>query len=235
MKNKDKSMLAMVLAVGALSLAAPFGSSGLYDSKKNSGLEEKVLETKVTSPVLTDTLKEYSIQNGKDGNDGKEKNSQYKPDPKRMVALSKEYNPLGIHYGTIEFIESGGNASAYNRSSRGTGLYQTIPQAVEDWNNFHPHKRYTMEDMKDPNKNREVGRWLLDKRMPQILRSNDVQVTKETVLIAYNWGPGNVSRLNRKMGGVLDEYGNLKEAAIQKLPSETRNYLKKYERNFKGS
>jgi soluble lytic murein transglycosylase-like protein len=71
-----------------------------------------------------------------------------------------------------------------------------------------------MSDLYDVKLNKKVAVWYLTRRIPQMLRAKGKPVTVENILIAYNAGIGRVVK------GIK--------------PSETRQYLKKYQKLAKG-
>jgi hypothetical protein len=109
-------------------------------------------------------------------------------------------------------IESTWNGNAVNRYSRATGLGQITPIALRDFNQLNG-TRYTMQDLKDPQRNMRISYWTLNERIPQLLRNFKKAVTLENILASYNWGINNF----RKFG-------------MKKAPKETVDYIKKYVR-----
>ncbi|MFA5094909.1 MAG: lytic transglycosylase domain-containing protein, partial [Candidatus Omnitrophota bacterium] len=125
----------------------------------------------------------------------------------RMEALAAQRVSL-IDRSIIERIESRGDPSAV--SPRGAvGLRQIMPCCLQDFNEG-TGKTYTMADMTDPAKNREVSDWYFDVRIPQLLTSNGLAVTQENILRAYNQGVGGL--------------------ASGAYPEETQNYVAAYRR-----
>jgi hypothetical protein len=72
---------------------------------------------------------------------------------------------------------------------------------------------YDTSDLFDADINRQVGRWYLFVRIPQMLEHYKLADTLENRLICYNFGIGNL--IKYRQGKI-------------KLPKETRNYLLKY-------
>ncbi|MFW5847274.1 MAG: lytic transglycosylase domain-containing protein [Nanoarchaeota archaeon] len=131
---------------------------------------------------------------------------------------------IEIDYRLIEEIESSGRTNIQNPKSKATGLMQITPVVIREWNEFNRNNSYTLEDMKIPEKNREVGRWYLEKRIPQMLNSYGLKDNLKNRLASYNWGIGKV----KKMGGI-------KKDNLSEIPKETRDYIQKYEtRGKKG-
>jgi len=121
----------------------------------------------------------------------------------------------------LAWIESSNNprAVSYKGAKYGRGLYQVSEKVLKEWNDFHPHEKYTPEDLFDPEINRKIATWYLYVRIPYMLRRYKVPDTVEHRLIAYNWG----------IGHLVDWYRA--GADYNKLPKETRDFLKKYAGN----
>jgi len=118
-----------------------------------------------------------------------------------------------INMRAIATIESSNNPSAYNTRSKATGLYQITPICLADFHDYHD-KRYTLEDMLDPDKCYEVAHWYLNDRIPRMLKYYGLKLTINNILIAYNAG----------INYLITE---------RKLPRETINYIKKYNKVVK--
>ena len=128
--------------------------------------------------------------------------------PELTDAIGKHAETRGLDPALIQAVvhaESSGNAGAFNDKASATGLMQMTPIGLKEFN-IQYGKNYTMEDMKDPEKNLEAGtgllKYYLDKQ-----GGNEQQA-----LAAYN---GGITRL-RKNGG-----------DISKMPPETRDYVGK--------
>ena len=119
-----------------------------------------------------------------------------------------------VDYMQVKIIE--GNKSDAVSVAGATGNMQIMPVSLDDWNNKHSDQQYTMEDMKNEKKNVRVGMWMLQKRIPEILKSKNVPLTINNVLIAYNWGCGNL--VNWYKSG----------AVVSRLPNETQQYICNY-------
>ncbi len=109
--------------------------------------------------------------------------------------------------------ESSWNAGAYNKKSGATGLGQITVPALTEFNQFNK-ERYTMADMKDPQKNMRVTHWYVMDRIPQMLQAYKLPVSLDNVLWAYNAGVG---RVKNKV-----------------MPQETVNYIKNIKGNLFG-
>jgi len=96
------------------------------------------------------------------------------------------------------------------------GNMQIMPVTLDDWNEQNPSRQYTMDDMTDESKNVRVGKWMLEKRIPEILKSKKVPLTINHILIAYNWGCGNLIKWYKS------------GAVVARLPAETQQYICKY-------
>lgn len=104
-------------------------------------------------------------------------------------------------------IESSGNPRAVS-STGCRGLMQISVIALDDYNQFHVAK-YNFDEMFNAEKNVIVGTWMIEKRIPQMLRHFGKPVTDRNILISNNAGIDYVVR-------------------GRTLPAETVGYLKKY-------
>lgn len=102
-------------------------------------------------------------------------------------------------------VESGGDSTVVNFKSECIGLCQIHPSgALAEWNN-HNKAQYTKQDLFNAEVNTKIGKWYL-KRLHDYYDC----ITIDEILAAYNFGIGNLRR-----------YG------MDKLPKETRGYIKK--------
>ena len=124
-----------------------------------------------------------------------------------FFALSADAVELKI----VKIIESSNNPRAYNKATEARGLYQITPACLSDYNSYH-FTHYTQEDLFNPETNHRIATWYLNVRIPQLLNHYGIPNNTENRLIAYNWGIGNLVRWWKK------------------LPQETREYLKKYQK-----
>ena len=99
--------------------------------------------------------------------------------------------------------ESSGNPKAVSKQGA-RGLMQIMPGALKEFNQRNK-KNYSMDNMFDPNMNREVGKWYIYNRIPQMLEHFKLEVSPENMLASYNGGIGNVRK--------------------GKLPDETKKYV----------
>jgi len=111
----------------------------------------------------------------------------------------------------IASIESTNNPNAYNAISKAKGTHQITPICLLEWNNFHPDQTYNGKDLFTHTINKRIASWYLNNRIPQMLRYYGKPVTIRNILISYNAGISYVFK-------------------GKKLPSETKNYIKKYNR-----
>lgn len=109
----------------------------------------------------------------------------------------------------IILIESSGNPWAHQKADDSRGLMQITPIVLKEWNNYHATERYTLQDLWNQVVNVKIGKWYLEKRIPQMLRAYKKPVTEKNILISYNAGIFYVVK-NRP------------------IPNITRKYLKKY-------
>ena len=105
----------------------------------------------------------------------------------------------------IALIESSNNPKAFNARSGARGLMQVTKPVLDDYNRIH-NSKVTLEQLFDGKTNLVIGSWYLSWLSSKL--SSD-----EEVLIAYNWGIGNLRKY---------------QAGKKTLPTETINYLRKY-------
>jgi soluble lytic murein transglycosylase-like protein len=110
----------------------------------------------------------------------------------------------------ISYIESSNNTKAYNQHSKAVGLYQIAPICLKDYNQYHKLK-YTTKELYNGNINYTIANWYMNKRIPKLLKHYNINDTVNNRLIAYNAGI-NYLRTNKQ------------------LPTETINYIDKYNR-----
>lgn len=110
----------------------------------------------------------------------------------------------------IKSIESSGNIFAYNKSSGARGLYQITPIVLKEYNNFHKEK-YSKQDLFKADVNEKIARWYINKRIPQMLKYYNRDLSIENILISYNAGISYV-------------------VSGKKLPKETKEYIRKYKK-----
>lgn len=133
----------------------------------------------------------------------------------------KEFEKLeyAVDIMQIRIIESGDKSDKVSVAGA-IGNMQIMPIALKDWNKMHPKEQYSEKDLYNKFINVKVGTWLIEKRIPQILKINDVPLTINNILIAYNWGCGNTVKW----------YKN--DRKIKNLPKETQQYIIKYWAKF---
>jgi len=128
-----------------------------------------------------------------------------------LLCLAGSAQAKEINMKAIAQIESSLNPLAYNQTSRATGLYQITPICLKDYNQYHT-KNLTLNDMKNPALCYKVAYWYMNIRIPQLLHYYGHKDTIENRLTAYNAGIKWVGK---------------------KLPSETTNYIRKYNEAIK--
>lgn len=107
-----------------------------------------------------------------------------------LINVPSSFASVEINLKALSQIESSNNphAVSFLGSRYGRGLYQVSEVALKDYLRYHKEERITPDDLFVVAINERVARWLLEKRIPQILRSLKRPVTLETVLSAYNKG-----------------------------------------------
>ena len=136
----------------------------------------------------------------------------------------------------IIMIESSGRPNAVNKSGC-IGLMGINPKgALADWNSFRARKAYCIEavqgkngitsclvgdtyksynigDLYNPTINVKIGTWYIQKRIPQMFKTYEIEDTVENRLISYHDGISNLRKY-------------LKEE--RKLGKNMKGYLRKY-------
>ena len=111
-------------------------------------------------------------------------------------------------------IESSNNPKAYNWKSGAKGKFQITSICLKEYNNYHPNDKVHTKQLWDARVNTRIAKWMLNKRIPQMLRHYKKPVTIDNILISYNAGIAYVVHNKR-------------------LPNETKEYLIKYKREMK--
>lgn len=111
----------------------------------------------------------------------------------------------------IAMIESSGNPLAINAKDDSIGLYQITPICLKEWNQFHKNEKYSREDLFNPIINERIAQWMLEVRIPAMIRHYGKIDSVENRIIAFNAGIAYV--VNGK-----------------ELPRITKNYIEKYRR-----
>lgn len=108
-------------------------------------------------------------------------------------------------------IKSCNKTDSYNPQTKATGLFQITPIAMQDFKQ-ETGSRWTLDDMYSEDKAAHVALWLLEVRIPQILRSKKKAVNCKNILIGYNCG--------------------YKQACFSEKhrPEQTKDYIRKYEK-----
>ena len=115
---------------------------------------------------------------------------------------------MPINLEIIKNIESSGNPNAYNKKSQAKGHYQITPITLKEWNNYNPKDKHTDKDLYNPEVNKKIADWYMNKRISQMHKAYKIQDTLENRLTSYNAGIGNTRK--------------------GRVPTETQKYIKKY-------
>lgn len=118
--------------------------------------------------------------------------------------------------------ESAGDPNAVNQTSGAFGLMQLMNNgALSDWN-MMKGQSLTKEQAMDPNVNKQIGTWYLQERIPTMLQQYGLPLSPEYMLMAYNWGIGNLMDWYKGKGQYK---GKAKDYSL--VPQETKQYVKK--------
>jgi len=118
---------------------------------------------------------------------------------------------------TLAKIESSNNpkACSYKGCKYGRGLYQISEIALAHYNQDN-RPEVTTAQLLDSGTNRMVANWYLDYLWKWCAKRPECE-TREDVLIAWNWGMGNLLRW---------KWGDRPDG----LPKETKDFIKRYKR-----
>lgn len=114
-----------------------------------------------------------------------------------------------INMTVIKMIESSNNPKAYNERSKASGLYQITPIVLKEWNTFHKNEKYSLADLFSPYINTKIAFWYMAKRIPEMLRYFQKNITLENLIISWNAGIAYVVKQ-------------------KPIPEETINFITKY-------
>lgn len=125
-----------------------------------------------------------------------------------------------INLDIIADIESSSEPLAYNRETGATGMYQITLPVIIDFNNEMEEagimKGYNLDDMYTPERGKFIAQWYINNKIPSELQIYNIPDTITSRLIAWNWGIGHLRKWFK--------HGS----HWNKLPLETRKYVKKY-------
>lgn len=107
----------------------------------------------------------------------------------------------------ISEIESSHDVKAFNRHSQARGLCQITPVVLKEFNTRYG-TRYGLSKLFDGEFNLMVADWYMNTRIPEMLKAYHIKDSLMSRIWAYNAG-----------------VGNLKKGF---LPSETKDYIRKY-------
>lgn len=127
-----------------------------------------------------------------------------------------------INLDIIADIESNSNPVAYNEGSGAIGEYQITAIVLQDFNE-QLDQHYKVEEMYKTIKSHIVANWYVNYRIPDLLNYYNIPDNLTSRLIAYNWG----------IRGLKHWFKN--GSHWNRLPIETRRYIKKYYRKLKGN
>ena len=125
------------------------------------------------------------------------------------------------------WLESRFNPLA-GRKNGATGLFQIMQPALDYFNRKHKGGRqYTMEDMKDAEKNTDVRNWILDNLEYSTMANREISgdsISYAKALGGFNWGRGNMSNaLSEAKNAGVDIYDSWDW--LPYLPLETQSYI----------
>lgn len=126
-----------------------------------------------------------------------------------LLMLSSLSAYAEIDLGAISMIESSGGKNLVGDGRKSFGVYQiNVNGALADYRKYVD--KVSKKDLMNPEVNREIADWYINRRIPLMLRFFKKPVTNRNILIAYNAGIAYV-------------------AHEKDLPETTLEYLLKYE------
>ncbi|KKM77806.1 hypothetical protein LCGC14_1366200 [marine sediment metagenome] len=114
-------------------------------------------------------------------------------------------------------IESSSGKDNYNEESGASGPFQFIRGTWEDIVQ-RMGKNWTWKDVWDYDKSSRAADYYYNTRIPQMLKYYGIPDTLEARIAAYDWG----------IGKLRDSYKQYGEQWLQDAPSETTEYIQKY-------
>jgi len=142
------------------------------------------------------------------------KAEQEKPQAKPSKA---KMSPADLDMDKIIQIESSGDPNAENKRTGARGLCQITRPTWEECVKLMG-VNWSWDEAFDPEKNRAVGEFYANVRIPEMLRAHRIPDTIESRIVAYNWGIGHLNRTFKKY---VKDY-------LEHIPKETRDYIRKY-------
>lgn len=135
-----------------------------------------------------------------------------------LILISVKAHAADINMDIIAEIESSNEPLAYNKGH--VGIYQISQGVVTDYNYFNK-SRWELNSMYEPINAFTIGNWFINVRIPQELNIYRIPDTPTARLIAWNWGIGHLRKWFK--------HGS----HWNRLPMESRNYIKKYFKEIK--
>lgn len=128
-----------------------------------------------------------------------------------LPPLKLKPNPY-VNFDYLQTIESNNNPYAIS-NKMGLGLRQVTPVVLDEWKQQFPQYPLEETDLLDPNVNKIVSEWYMDRLVNHYAPVYDIHPTTANLLSMYNMGPS----------GFRDVL-----IGKDKLPNETRDYVNKY-------
>jgi soluble lytic murein transglycosylase-like protein len=179
-------------------------------------LKDKTPEQK--AQVLQTAVYDYKKQYNQNSNVTTKVTNVVGKDDESSKSIQDDFKSNGIDMDVIFTIESSNDPKAVNKTTKARGLGQLMkPTWIEVTARLN--KKWSWDDAFDPEKNRTVATYYMNKRIPAMLKHYNIPDTVVTRLAAYNWGVGNVKKAY--------DAGNY-EKWIDKAPKETQDYIRKY-------
>lgn len=129
-----------------------------------------------------------------------------------MLCFMGKAHAEDINMDVIADIESSNEPLAKNGDH--IGMYQISPGVLRDYNNHHDE--YKMDDMYIEGLSYMVATWYFNEEIPSYLTEYNIPDTTTSRIICWNWGIGHLRKWFKS------------GSHWNRLPKETRNYIKKY-------
>ena len=108
-----------------------------------------------------------------------------------------------VDLAVIGKIESSGNPKAVGDGGKSVGLYQVSEIALKDYNQYHSVK-VSKKELFQVEVSERVASWLVEVRIPQMLKHFKQEVSNKNVIWAYNCGIQCV--IDKRVPPVTEQY-----------------------------
>lgn len=120
-----------------------------------------------------------------------------------MLMLLSGSAKAQVDLAVIGKIESGNNPMAVGDGGKSVGLFQISEIAMADYNQYHSVK-VSKRELFDPVVNKRVADWIVNVRIPQMLKHYKQKLSNKNVILAYNCGIKCV--IDKRVPRVTEQY-----------------------------